>query len=555
MSQSKDNNYNKQNNSSLDNNSNKNFINSKKNKKYKKNKTSISNDKKNTFKIEKDDLSEDNNLNQKNENELLQTNNSTKDDEFSKLVQDILEKDDINDIQNTTQNLPNLNEDIKNFNTIGDIIKEKNLNFDDLDNSNIQSNTLKNKIFNFNLYILNYFKSIFKKDDAKENENLNDFSKEYSKFREYLILLDDTDDEDNVLKAIDICDDNLKLARHRIYLDKKKKEFELTLKNLQCYKNLSEKDTDYFKNLINEFVSVNNEKRSIRYQLGDFNNSINKLEALEVDAYDSICQIEEAEAEKRILKRDIELIKDEKEKTILDREKLNFAYSIIYKFSFVFSIILGISIVILTLLYMNLKINAFLPLSILCFTLILTVALIYAFRKKIIFELKLNEKKQAKLINILNKKTVVYSYYINFLNYEYRKYNVKSARDLKENLENFESYKFISKRYDSIRKIAHESASKLNDFIKANKIDIEGASLEAFAKSINLDNKVNYYKEVENKKKKLEQRICEIDKQQEALFDELIKLNINDTSKEKVIEKIIQAYITETEKIAFEKHS
>ena len=122
---------------------------------------------------------------------------------------------------------------------------------------------------------------------------------------------------------------------------------------------------------------------------------------------------------------------------------------------------------------MNSKENVFFPLAILCFTLILTITLIYVFRRKIIFELKLNEKKQAKLLALLNKKTVVYSYYINFLNYEYRKYNVKNSRILKENLENFENYKHITGRYDKLGKIAYEIQQQLEQFISENKILIE----------------------------------------------------------------------------------
>lgn len=402
-----------------------------------------------------------------------------------------------------------------------------------------------------------FFKKIFsffrKEEEINPNEALKNYSVEYSKFREYAFLLDDSEEDESVNYAIDLCDDNLKLARHRAYFDKKRRDCEIVLKDLECYNNLSEGDAKLLKNLINKFVHINNERRGLRYQLGDFNSSINKLEALEEDAYDAISQIEEAEAEKRILKRDIQIIKNERERTSLDREKLNFAYNIIYKFSFIFSFILGISIVVLTLLYMNSKENVFFPLAILCFTLILTITLIYVFRRKIIFELKLNEKKQAKLLALLNKKTVVYSYYINFLNYEYRKYNVKNSRILKENLENFENYKHITGRYDKLGKIAYEIQQQLEQFISENKILIENISLETFAKSINVDNKISYYKEVENKKKKLEKRISEIDKEQGELFEKLVELNVNDTSKEKVIEKIIKAYMIESEKIIFDE--
>ena len=416
-----------------------------------------------------------------------------------------------------------------------------NLNNLEKDNINLPENK-KSSIFN-------KFLSLFKKE---EELHIKNYSEEYSKFREYLFLLDETEKDESVNKAIELCDDNLKLARHRAYLDKKRKDCQTILEDLECYNTLSEDDADLLKSFVNKFIHLTNERRGIQYQLGDFDSSVHKLEALEEDAYDAICQIEDAEVEKRILKRDIRLIKDEKERTVLDREKLLFAYNIIHKFSFIFTFILGISIVVLTLLHMSAKENVFFPLAILCFTLILTIALIYAFRKKIIFELKLNEKKQAKLTGLLNKKTVVYSYYINFLNYEYKKYHIKNSKVLKKNLEDFENYKHLITRFDNLGKLLYEVQSQLEGFLKNHNINITKISLEAFAKSINIDNKIAYYRDIEIKKNKIEQRISEIDKEQGELFEKLVELNINDTSKEKVIEKIIKACIAESEKIIFE---
>ncbi len=165
---------------------------------------------------------------------------------------------------------------------------------------------------------------------------------------------------------------------------------------------------------------------------------------------------------------------------------------------------------------------------------------------------KLNEKKQAKLVALLNKKTVVYSYYINFLNYEYRKYNIKNSKVLKQNLEDFENYKHLINRFDNLGKLVYEVQNQLESFLKSHNINIAKISLEAFAKSINVDNKIAYYKEMEMKKNRLEERIAEIDKEQGELFEKLVELNVNDTSKEKVIEKIIKACMAESEKIIFE---
>ncbi|WP_250278025.1 hypothetical protein [[Clostridium] colinum] len=402
--------------------------------------------------------------------------------------------------------------------------------------------------------LLNRFLSKFRTEEVLDSrQTLNEYSYEYSKFREYVFLLEDSEDDDKVLKAVELCDDSLKLDRHRLYLDKKRKECETILEDLKCYDNLSEEDTKYLKSLITKFVQLNNERKAIRYQLGDFDSSINKLETLEEDAHDALYQIEDAENSKRLLSRDINLIRDEKERTVLDRERLQFAYKVLHKFSFAISIVLGLAIIVLTLISVSLNESVFLSLSILCITLVFTIVLIYAFRKKIIFELKLNEKKQAKLVSLLNKKTVVYSYYINFLNYTYNKYNVKNSRALKTNLDDFNNYKHIVTRYDNLGKLVYEVQEQLEYFLSEKNITISNGSLESFAKSINIDNQKAYFKEIDTKKQRIETRMREIEDEQQQLLEKIVALNVEDTSKEKVIEKIIQAYFNETEKLLSEE--
>ena len=343
--------------------------------------------------------------------------------------------------------------------------------------------------------------------NRKDNSNINsNYNYEESKFKEYIFLLEDSEEEEGVLRAVEICDDSLKLDRHKVYLDKKLKEFEVILEDIKCYDNLTDDEADFLKTLIDKYIHLNNERRNIRYQMGDFNSSINKLENLKEDAEDAMSQIENAEKRKRLLTRDIQIIKDEKERTFTDRERMQIAYKILYKFSFIISIVLGFAIIFLTLLSIATNQSVFLPLSIICITLVFSIVLIYAIRKKLIFEIKLNEKKYSKLIALLNKKTVVVSHYINFLNFVYKKYNVKSARNLKNNLEDFNNYKHIITRYDNLGKLVFEVQKQLEDFLFEKKISIKNTSLEAFAKSINIDNKILYFKEISLKRENVLKR-------------------------------------------------
>lgn len=312
---------------------------------------------------------------------------------------------------------------------------------------------------------------------------------------------------------------------------------------------MSDEDAETLKTLINKFVQVTTERRNIGFQMHSFDTSITKLETLKEDAANALSEVENAENEERILSKDIEIIKQEKDRTKTDRKNLEIAHKYMNIFSYVILAGLSISIIVLSCFSLFNNESVLMPLTILSFVLILAITLIYIINKKIKFELKLNEKKQAKIIALLNKKTVVYSYYLNFLNFSYNKYGIKSSKTLKNNLEKYTNYQNTITRYDKLGKILFETQKLLEDFSQEKRININNGSIESFAKSINVDNKIAYSKAIENKKLVSQESLINIEKQQEEVWEKLIVLSENDTTKEKVIDRIINYYLNEIEKI------
>lgn len=281
----------------------------------------------------------------------------------------------------------------------------------------------------------------------------------------------------------------------------------------------------------------------------NFNSSISKLDTLKDDATNAISEIENAEKEEKILSRDITLIKQEQENTKIDRRNLEIAHKYTHIFSFIVLAGLSTAIILLSSFSLFKNQSVLMPLTILCFLLILAIALIYLIKRKIKFELILNGKKQAKLMTMLNKKTVVYSYYLNFLNFAYSKYKVKNVKTLKTNLEKYPSYKNIVYRYDKLGKILEETQDTLEKFINEKNIKIKNASVETFAKSINIENIISYSKSIEAKKLIAKQKFENIDKDFNEIQIELATLNDNDTTKENIIARIISYYLKELEYI------
>lgn len=400
------------------------------------------------------------------------------------------------------------------------------------------------KFFERLVNIFNIFKH---KNDNQEHY----YEEERSRFEDFLFFVDENDPAfEDVSMAAELCEGALKVARHRALLDAKSKEYEVILDDVECYEKLSKEEGEYLKELINKFVSLTKERNTLRFQMGDFDPSLDKLMTLEEEAPDAIRQMEEAEIKERNVKQDLIYLKDEKTRLEAEKDNLDFGNKFLYHFNIAMVIIFGLAVMFLVMLHLFKRQVVFVPLTILCFILIFLVSLVYVFRRRIDFELKLNVKKQIKAVKLINKKTVVYSYYRNFLNYEYRKFNVNSSAGLRVNLKEYDNYKHITSRYDSIRNIMYETQRLLENFLREKRIKDISASIESFAKTIDIDDKIEYAKNIASRKQKIDEKITELDEKHERLWNELIRLNMADTTQDKVIERMIKSYLEEVSKIS-----
>jgi len=175
------------------------------------------------------------------------------------------------------------------------------------------------------------------------------------------------------------------------------------------------------------------------------------------------------------------------------------------------------------------------------------VVLLYFFRQRVKSEMRLNLRKQQRAIELLNKKSVVYAYYTNFLRFCYKKYKAKNSRTLENNLNDLESYRFLANRIDTVRSIMYETETGIERFLREKKLGGVKATIEGFAKTVNLDDKRRRFKELEGEKLSLEKNLTEMDKRHEEIWDVLVKLNVEDTTQ--TINSILETYMAEAEKV------
>jgi hypothetical protein len=199
--------------------------------------------------------------------------------------------------------------------------------------------------------------------------------------------------------------------------------------------------------------------------------------------------------------------------------------------------------------YIFQEVNTLLPMAIIAVLLIIGLPLLYVFRRKVVYELQLNLKKQKKCIEMLNKKNVVYVYYTNFLRFCYNKYKVRNTNMLRNNLNDYTSYKHITSRIDTVRSIMYETESGIEKFMKEKKLTDTRISVDEFTKVINVEDKKRFYNDTSVEKARVEQELNNLDARHEEIWNALMFLNDGDKSHERLIDSLMQAYLGEMNRI------
>jgi len=399
------------------------------------------------------------------------------------------------------------------------------------------------RILSFFNGILNFINK-FKHQNSDENDSI-----EFAKFSEFLYDASDDREYKIVKHAIILCNTALLACRQRIYLTRKLKEYETRLKEVDCYNKLSDEDAQELKSLIEKFVSLTKERNALRYQLVDFDKNVNKLQDIEESAEEAVERMREAEYNQRVFRQDIGYLQMEKEDLREEQDKLIFGLDFIYKFSIVMLFLFGGGTIFITMSNILKNQTIFFSLSIIAVLVICIITVIYFFRRKLTYELKINRKKQERLVEILSKKNVLYSYYTNFLKFEYNKFKVKSSDMLINHLKEFDNYKYVTSRYDSIRNIMYQTQELLEKFLKEKEISMDNVSIEKFANTINIDDKIGYCKEINASKVDTENKLRAVDEKYDVVWKEILSVREETGTGEEIIQNLVNAYLREVEKI------
>ena len=119
---------------------------------------------------------------------------------------------------------------------------------------------------------------------------------------------------------------------------------------------------------------------------------------------------------------------------------------------------------------------------------------------------------------------------------------------LETNLKDFGDYKFLTNRIDVCRSLMYETEDMIEQFMRDKKLTGVRATIEGFAKTINLEDKRRYYNDLVQKKQAHEIELAEMDARHEKIWETLMVLNEQDRSHNQIIETIVAYYLVEAGK-------
>jgi len=353
---------------------------------------------------------------------------------------------------------------------------------------------------------------------------------------------------EQVYLAADFCEAALQTAKQRLTLVDRMKNLQIRIDELEAYNNLTEEDAGRITNLLNSFVSLTKERNDLIYRLTGFDKSLPKLENLLNDATKAIPDIQHAEKNHKALRQDIGYLQGERDDLVFERDRLEKGLEFIEKFRLAAAVAFFLGMFALTYLFILNETNILVPASFLAILLFVTVLLLYLFRRRMRFELKVNIAKQRKAVSMINTKTAVFAHYTNFLNYEYKKYKVRNSQSLKTNIKDYEHYKHITQRIDALRRTMYVTENEITKFLREHNISNK-FTVEQFANTINIGDKIDFLRELTSEKAVVDRDLEMLDDKHQNIWDKLEALIDTDTTADRVISQLTQLYFDEVDRL------
>ncbi len=393
-----------------------------------------------------------------------------------------------------------------------------------------------------------FFRAILRLDQDGEEEEVLELN-EFSEFLEDIPDYVEDEDYENIREITRLCTRSLNIIKQKMKLLANSRSIEREIHNTKYIADLTEEDVVKLKKQMDLFVNLSQENTRLMYQVTSFNRSVSELQGKSDSAVKALPEIEHSERQVKLIKSDIYLIESERNEIYDKYDKMNMAIDMIDKYSII--ALIGFSALMIFLIYLNVAngVKVFYYVSFLMMVVIVGVGGMYIAKLKLRKNIKLNVKKQARAVELLNKKNAVLAHHINFLNYEYKKFNAANSVSLRSNLQEYEQYRKVANRKSATRRALEESEADIKDFFKERGKSFPNISVEKFVGMIDIENKKMHYDRLVLERVKVEEEVERLDIEQEDIWQKVEYLQATIQAERNTVNDIIKAYYSKLDKV------
>lgn len=240
---------------------------------------------------------------------------------------------------------------------------------------------------------------------------------------------------------------------------------------VQKIEDLPKDDLRELENIAKIYSETILEKETFKNVLKNQNSHGDYLEKYKDDIDTAIQQMEEHEKDLSIIKNDLYHLEGEKAEISFKNSRALKALSIIKIILLTTIILTSVATLILTTLFFVYNTDVFLPSLIVIVTVSFIGLWLFAFRRYLIFELKRNQKLQKREVKLTNKIKIKFVNVQQFLDYEYKKYQVNSSEMLKIRWENYQKNAKNEAKYKRISSNIASLIQDLDRLLLRNNVD------------------------------------------------------------------------------------
>ncbi len=373
-------------------------------------------------------------------------------------------------------------------------------------------------------------------------------------FNDYINGLDlDEEIRDELNEIGNKIDKVLKIIKNKKRIRGYNEQIEEQILELVYIESLSDEDIKELNNLISRYRNLNNESKFLQRQVGGFSKTLERMKEISKDPEQKLATLENAEKKHRILQRDINLLKGEKQVVIEESRGYVNALEVMNKITLAIVIMYGSLIIVLAFSKIFYEIEIFYPVTLIVISLLIYIPLAYVFKLKGKKEVLKNNRKQKRITDIMNKKMSVYAYYESFLEVTKKKYDSNNSMEVRRKIEKFNEYEKIESRKKNTYGELHIAIDKLEEFIESRRIP-NNTSIDAFVKNVSIDDKKERLADLTKMKEKNIQTYKEIDMEHKKQWDEITRgKEFEGVDTTEIYSRLLKIYYDELEKIEDEK--